>query len=631
MKRYFWSFFICSLTMFPCLGGLFSRVRLNPFLDRTGEIYPYTRHYFDECYMEVSFALFGKSMALSQRGDPGAMIPNPLTIVPGLFPLGIFEKIVVCPQIDAVLLPYDFFLLCRNHYRCGADGIVLKVMLDERNPATNMELCVCIEAAEAVGSQRVVYDGEVQKRVFETKLHTDGNGECYIPVMVGSYAKLTITSTDALVKGSPFELRCRSDGIWFTNNKYMPQGAEFGSSLYHVRRCDGNWSRAYNMTRSYCCFNCDRKLQAQRRMTGMPWTGKPLQSRWNKEGLCLACTNSLTIAEEKKRIMAFWREIGKLTALYEADVDLVVEHTGISRTRVKEILGFLPDPVMDGKNVIKVNLREEAACERLYAGKTRVEYLKGLPEGVRRDEGEEEHCFYMPGFEWLRAKHEQERREKAVLRNLAATLYDKPDAFAETLEGFTNANLRAEIRNVLCTCSEKAIPETNLVALLSAIDSLPVNMSAREKRIARGDVLVRKELPPGFLVDELKRAIKSKTPTASAHPILCNASLPIDERERAYSERRLAILRAYVAMTPSFPWKSAEKQTEFLSRFEALSQKRKNRSMSGNEYVEALDALLRETLPAQMPPTWRKCVREARYHRQRRKTGGLMSPADRRQ
>lgn len=616
------------MALLPCLGGLFSQVRLNPLLDRYGEIYPYTRHYFDDCYKEVAFALYGKSMAISQRGDPGAMIPNPLTIVPGIYPLGILEKYVVCPLIDTLLLPYDFFLLCRNHYRSGRDGVVMKVMLDERRPATNMEFRVCVEAAGRVDYQRVVYGGEVMSRSFETKLRTDGNGELYIPVVVGCYEALNVSNPEVLVKGSPFGIRCSSDGRWFTKNVYMQRGAEFGSSLYLVRMAEGNWYRAYDLRRPYCCFNCRRKLQAQRRREGLPWNDKPFQSQWNKEGVCLACTNSLTQTEERARILEFSIEMRKLTALFETDIDLVVEHTGISRARAKEILGFLPDPVMGGKNVIKVNLQEEITRERRYAGKSWVDYCKELPGGVLRDEWVDEPDFCMPGYEWVRERHEKGLLAKNGLKSLAATLYDKPETFAKTLLGFTNANLRAEIRNALYAWNGKPIPATNLVALLSAIDTLPTNMPAREKRIARGDVLVRKELPPWFLVNELNQALESETPVANAHPILCNASLPLAERERAYSERRLALLRAKAAMTPSFPWENSEKRTAFLSRYEVLSQRNKDKSLSDDEYEEAVDALLRETLPGKMPQNWRRCVREARNHRQGRKVGDMQRSKD---
>ena len=612
MKKYICILCLCTLALLPCRGGLLSKVRLNPFLDRYGEIFPYTRHYFDECDMEVAFALCGKSMAISQRGDPGAMIPNPLTMVPGLFPLGIFEKYVACPLIDTVLLPYDFFLRCRNHHCCGTEGVVLKVMQDYLQPATNMEFSVRVEASDFVGSRRVVYNGDVMRRSLETKLCTDENGELYIPVKVGSYESLTISNPDVLVRGAPFVLFCDSDGRWSTSNKFMPYGAEFGSSLYLVSRVKDDWFRAYNLAQPYYCFNCKRVLEEQKRKQSSDWMVKPFQSQWNKDGVCLACAKSLTQSEERVRIREFALEMRKLTALFETDVDLVVEHTGMSRARVKELLGFLPDPVMRGKNVIKVNLREETAHERLYAGKSWGEYYKSLPGGVLHERFADAPDYCMPGYEWVRERNRQGLSPETNFVSSAATLYGKPEIFSATLENFTNANFRAEIRSVLYARDGKAIPVTNLVVLLSAIDSLPANMPAREKRIARGDVLGRKELPPEFLVDELSQAIRSKTPDMNAHPILCNDALPLAELERAYSERRLALLRARAAMMPSFHWEDLEKRTAFISRFKELSRRSREESWSDEERAEALDSLVREALPAQMPRNWRKCLLEAR-------------------
>lgn len=352
----------------------------NPLVDRYGELFPQTRHYYDsDCSRETRFSLVGKSLSLLQRNDPGAMIPNPITIIPGVFPLGIIENYLFCPVLDTVFLPYDLCLWIRNEWACSHDGILFKIMEDQCHPASNETFVVSIECDFRRERRRVIYNGDVLTGSERFVLRTNSDGEFYVPTPVNGYSSLRVTSTNRLYRGTPFVITCLDDGRWETIRQRRFPRCDFSGGLGFFRSVNTNSAdifRCVSMPHFGFCPYCRFGENAERRKQIAFQRSVSMKPVWNTRGECLVCRGRLSAHKEAVRIGELLARKREIPVKSEADVDLVVAYTGISRRRVKEMFDYIPDPVMKYRNVVKINLQEELSDEMKVQGVPRTVYVK---------------------------------------------------------------------------------------------------------------------------------------------------------------------------------------------------------------------------------------------------------------
>ncbi len=180
---------VCDILVSCCFG--FNT--LNPLNDREGELYTYTRSYLSGEGREPRFYLLGKNLLISDRGNPGLMIGNPLKILSGA-PLAFIEGYIICPVIDTVLFPYDIYKKIDIIHRCNNEGVLVQVLNDIGKPATNEILDVNIRCELHDRHKRLRYDGSVAEgQVLNMKFITDENGEFYIPILIETRTAVNLT------------------------------------------------------------------------------------------------------------------------------------------------------------------------------------------------------------------------------------------------------------------------------------------------------------------------------------------------------------------------------------------------------------------------------------------------------
>ena len=219
--------------------------------------------------------------------------------------------------------------------------------------------------------------------------------------------------------------------------------------------------------------------------------------------------------------------------------------------------------------------------------------------------------------EAYRLKCELEERKKAeaaahlkAIQPLVQAIYGDSQTFGRALEHFDDPMLRSEWSSILSCCIRPFIPVSNLIKLLDAIDKLPPNLTPRDRRIYKSDVLHRRELPSDFLEEQFRVYASKGGYPYEARAILSNPSLPDHIVISAYSDKRLAYFRALCAYSEKFRWEDKQTRKRFVKEF--LRIKKKHKGPLNAEDIEELDGLLRRMLPPEPPEWWVELVRKLR-------------------
>lgn len=155
---------------------------------RDGGLYRYTKDYRDEY---LPFALAGKALVYGDRGEGFHF--NCCAMGLGLFPgapLYAVEQFVICPVVDTALIPYDLVLKAWEAHVCAEKGLKVSLADAAGRPVAGCELAVTIDAEPG---RRIVYGGTpCPPGYFATYVTTDGNGEAYVPIDMGTCGQVRL-------------------------------------------------------------------------------------------------------------------------------------------------------------------------------------------------------------------------------------------------------------------------------------------------------------------------------------------------------------------------------------------------------------------------------------------------------
>jgi hypothetical protein len=149
---------------------------------RDGGLYRYTVDYHQEY---LPFALPGKAIMYADKSE-GFHI-NCCAMAVGLFPgvpLYAAEQFVICPLVDTALIPYDLGLKLWERHVCAHKGLKVVLIDGAGRPVEGCEIKVIVDALDGY---RIVYGGKPCPRgYYSASVTTDGNGEAYIPIDMGT-------------------------------------------------------------------------------------------------------------------------------------------------------------------------------------------------------------------------------------------------------------------------------------------------------------------------------------------------------------------------------------------------------------------------------------------------------------
>jgi len=90
--------------------------------------------------------------------------------------------------------------------------------------------------------------------------------------------------------------------------------------------------------------------------------------------------------------------------------------------------------------------------------------------------------------------------------------------------------------------------------------------------------------------------------------LLRNPALPVNIVQQAYNNPDYVSIRYAAAMARNFPWSNSEDRKEFVAKSRALFNEKSRGGKDDKALNEALDSLMKEMLPADMPENWRWCI-----------------------
>lgn len=142
-----------------------------PEFDRNGEYFYLTRK-----YPETQFFLWGAE--LTQSTGKFEILPPLSAIFPGL-PLLLAEKCVICPAVDILWLPEDFFRNCylQSDRAIANNGYYVQVMDVYGKPLKGIK--VGCSGGEWYDHKEPILNGRRTRERFVG--YTDENGELYVP------------------------------------------------------------------------------------------------------------------------------------------------------------------------------------------------------------------------------------------------------------------------------------------------------------------------------------------------------------------------------------------------------------------------------------------------------------------
>ena len=273
----------------------------------------------------------------------------------------------------------------------------------------------------------------------------------------------------------------------------------------------------------------------------------------------------------------------------------------ISDAQYEELIGagFSAGMIASSKRVrdsYNKRLAEEAEKEaaRRKAEEDRRERERTIEEKMQREAAER-----------MRREEEMRKRLEALKPFVEALFSDDATVFRSALQHvdddpwLRNEWAQAIRRDTYC----RKVRHEYLVALLELSEREP-----EKSKNLKNAILGQKELG-----EEL--ALKYYEESVAAHDeekiraLLRNKALPINVVQQAYANPYFVSIRYAAAKSRNFPWSpNGEARKEFIAKSRALFVERKRGNIDDKTLNEALDTLMKETLPVEMPENWRWCI-----------------------
>ena len=253
----------------------------------------------------------------------------------------------------------------------------------------------------------------------------------------------------------------------------------------------------------------------------------------------------------------------------------------------------------------------EISRNRRAKYRKKIEAERQRVEEARRKKAEEE--ARIRAFEEAERKRveEQKRRAEEYARHykeldpFVEALFSTPEEFHKALEHFDDRLLKdrwagAIYRDEHC----RKVQKEYLLEILRKLDEKhdPKDWALRKT------VLRQKALGTETVV-ELYKMAHAANDRDSLYALILNPAIPDSLLEKVYLDPKHKMTRLNAARSRAFRWPDDATRKAFMSRSNELTAALRERRMTAEEYENAVEALLIEMLPPQMPKGWRRCIR----------------------
>ena len=263
----------CSLSVALSLVLVSGCRSFQPIImaSRNGKLYYYTRDYFEARETLWTSGGGGQWFAI----DPYVLLMCICLIGPSI----LFEKYIVSPIADTVMIPYDLCLKVRNADVCANEGVYIRLLDCSGRPMSGVEIDLII-AGNFKG--RIIYDGKVCPRVGAGEKHvfTDEKGEAYVPIDLASCRDVSFSGWEQTSAGGE-----DFSGSVAGNSA----GVTIGTDERDYVSFSGCW-RGAGFEYVFSCPHCHSK--------GIPRN----KDRWHINGECIKCGRQLSKREKKRRL-----------------------------------------------------------------------------------------------------------------------------------------------------------------------------------------------------------------------------------------------------------------------------------------------------------------------------------------
>ena len=238
---------------------------------------------------------------------------------------------------------------------------------------------------------------------------------------------------------------------------------------------------------------------------------------------------------------------------------------------------------------------------------------KAKKEAARRKAEEERQARIRDIKENERREYPQRfRRTEEMWKRLAALKPFVDALFCDDVTVFRSALKHVDEEPLLWDKWAEAILYDNRLREVRH-EYLVALLELAEREPEKGKDLKKAILSQKALGEEL--ALKYYEKSVSAHDeekimaLLRNPALPVNIVQQAYTNSDFVSIRYAVAKSQYFSWPSnCGSRKEFIEKSEELFQKKRRGDIDDKTLNEALDALMKVMLPADMPENWRWCI-----------------------
>jgi hypothetical protein len=238
---------------------------------------------------------------------------------------------------------------------------------------------------------------------------------------------------------------------------------------------------------------------------------------------------------------------------------------------------------------------------------------KAKKEAARRKAEEERQARIRDIKEKERREYPQRfRRTEEMWKRLAALKPFVDALFCDDVTVFRSALKHVDEEPLLWDKWAEAILYDNRLREVRH-EYLVALLELAEREPEKGKDLKKAILSQKALGEEL--ALKYYEESVSAHDeekimaLLRNPALPVNIVQQAYTNSDFVSIRYAVAKSQYFSWPSnCGSRKEFIEKSEELFQKKRRGDIDDKTLNEALDALMKVMLPADMPENWRWCI-----------------------
>ena len=314
-------------------------IKAVPGPGRNGRLYCYTEDYSDRYF---PFCLYGKSLIASKGDGSWEIIPSPTAIFPGI-PLFFLEKYIICPVIDTVMIPYDFYLKIQNAKVCENDGVFIKVVDVSGKPVQGVDVKISIGAKNGY---RIVYGGKAcHKWMYQEVIKSDVHGEVYVPVDIETCSEIRFSGQWKTTNGCDL-FDGKIDCQYFNENisYWIRNGGDEARILF--------WGDRY-LPGEYLkiSMRCPRCLSR-----GIV---RELDDKWRLTGECVKCGKKLWKTEVILRQKFLMKSIESSKRMYPPlsvkDFHYISKQSGIPLTVLESIYGKCP--IDDEKHRVLIRLK----------------------------------------------------------------------------------------------------------------------------------------------------------------------------------------------------------------------------------------------------------------------------------